>query len=74
MDSKQKLDIMMDDEIACLKMAIDERTKKYEALYNVYDKLQEEHEQLLGKLKRLGGENDLLRAQLDIVHLIFGKR
>ena len=71
----------MDDEIACLKMALDERTKKYEALHNEYEKTKEAREQISEKFQCLSRENDMLcakldmlRAQLDIVHLIFGKR
>ena len=64
----------MDDEIACLKMALDERTQKYEALHNEYEKTREAWEQIAEKFKHLSRENDMLRAQLDIVHLIFGKR
>lgn len=63
----------VDDEIVCLKMTLDERTKKYEALHDVYDKLREEHEQLLGKFKCAWEDNDRMRAQLEIVRLIFGK-
>lgn len=63
----------VDDETVSLKMALDERTKKYEALHNVYDKLREEHEQLLGKFKCAWEDNDRMRAQLEIVRLIFGK-
>ena len=64
----------MDDEIAYLKMALDERTQKYEALHNEYEKTREAWEQIAEKFKHLSRENDMLRAQLDIVHLIFGKR
>lgn len=63
----------VDGEIASLKMALDERRTKYEALHDVYDKLREEHEQLLGKFKCAWEDNDRMRAQLEIVRLIFGK-
>lgn len=64
----------VDGEIASLKMALDERCAKYEALYNEYEKTREAREQIAEKFKHLSRENDMLRAQLDIVHLIFGKR
>ena len=72
----------MDDEIAYLKMALDERAQKWpstrgpknEALHNEYEKTREAWEQIAEKFKHLSRENDMLRAQLDIVHLIFGKR
>lgn len=71
----------VDGEIANLKMALDERCAKYEALHNEYEKTREAREQIAEKFKNLSRENDMLcakldmlRAQLDIVHLIFGKR
>lgn len=64
----------VDGEIASLKMALDERCAKYEALHNEYEKTREAREQIAEKFKHLSRENDMLRAQLDIVHLIFGKR
>jgi hypothetical protein len=63
----------VDDETVSLKMALDERRAKYEALHDEYDELREEHEQLLDKFKYVYEENDRLSAQLEIVHLIFGK-
>lgn len=63
----------VDGEIASMKMALDERRAKYEALHDEYDKLREEHEQLLGKFKCAWEDNDRMRAQLEIVRLIFGK-
>lgn len=63
----------VDGEIASLKMALDERCAKYEALHNEYEKIREARELIAEKFKHLSGENDMLRAQLDIVHLIFGK-
>ena len=64
----------VDGEIVSLKMALDERCEKYEALHNEYEKTREAWEQIAEKFKHLSRENDMLRAQLDIVHLIFGKR
>ena len=63
----------VDGEVASMKMALDERRIKYEALHDEYEKTREERKQIAEKLKHLSRENDMLRAQLDIVHLIFGK-
>lgn len=61
-------------ELRCHNEFLTSENEKQRKQIEAAKKLEAEIEELRAYLKDAGHQNDILRAQLDIVHLIFGNR